>query len=253
MSLKNGKTIQCKYCKKSFYLSRSQLMKGRQYCSISCSKKGKPSWNKGLKNSQIAWNKGMPLSKEVKQKLSEKLKGRIAWNKNKKTGLIPKTAFKKGLIPWNKNKKAPYSPETIEKMRQSFLGRPAWNKGIVNCFSESTIEKLRQAWFRRYPNIESHPRWQGGKSFEPYPIEFNKKLKRQILQAFNYQCVTCHRGPAEIALHIHHIDYDKNNNAPDNLIVLCNSCHTKTNTNRNYWENYFSNMKIYNTLSSLSI
>ena len=40
---------------------------------------------------------------------------------------------------------------------------------------------------------------------------------------------------------IHHIDYDKKNNNPENLITLCNSCHTKTNIkNRDYWKNYYS-------------
>ncbi len=32
-----------------------------------------------------------------------------------------------------------------------------------------------------------------------------------------------------------HIDYNKKNSNLNNLITLCGSCHTKTNTNRNYW------------------
>lgn len=38
---------------------------------------------------------------------------------------------------------------------------------------------------------------------------------------------------------VHHIDYNKFNCNPENLITLCKSCHVKTNHNRNYWINYF--------------
>jgi hypothetical protein len=40
-------------------------------------------------------------------------------------------------------------------------------------------------------------------------------------------------------LHIHHIDYDKKNCNPDNLIALCHSCHMQTNHHREFWKNYF--------------
>ena len=46
-------------------------------------------------------------------------------------------------------------------------------------------------------------------------------------------------GNAIMKLKRNHIDYDKLNCNPDNLISLCNSCHSKTNYNRNYWINYF--------------
>ena len=34
-------------------------------------KKGITPWNKGLKGAQVAWNKGIPMSEETKQKLSK--------------------------------------------------------------------------------------------------------------------------------------------------------------------------------------
>jgi hypothetical protein len=39
-----------------------------------------------------------------------------------------------------------------------------------------------------------------------------------------------------------HIDYNKKNCNPNNLISLCNSCHSKTNFDRKYWINYFLNI-----------
>ena len=41
--------------------------------------------------------------------------------------------------------------------------------------------------------------------------------------------------------YIHHIDYDKINNNIINLISLCKECHSKTNSNREFWRNYYTN------------
>lgn len=38
---------------------------------------------------------------------------------------------------------------------------------------------------------------------------------------------------------VHHIDYNKQNNNPENLITLCNRCNSKVNFNREYWTQYF--------------
>ncbi len=91
-------------------------------------------------------------------------------------------------------------------------------------------------------NKES-PNWQGGKSFEIYPKEF-KKIKQFILERDNYKCQ--YPGCTEIhdRLHIHHIDYNKNNNNPENLITLGTSCHTKTNgkKKRLYWTEFYQHI-----------
>ena len=43
-------------------------------------------------------------------------------------------------------------------------------------------------------------------------------------------------------LDCHHIDYNKRNSNPNNLISLCRSCHIKTNNKKENWRNFF---KIY--------
>ena len=37
----------------------------------------------------------------------------------------------------------------------------------------------------------------------------------------------------------HHIDYNKHNNTPENLITLCLGCHQPTNYNREKWTEYY--------------
>jgi len=84
---------------------------------------------------------------------------------------------------------------------------------------------------------EKHPNWRGGISFEPYGKEFNKALKEQIRKRDDYQCQECGYFQKDLIykLPVHHIDYDKKNNDPINLISLCKSCHSKTNYDRDDW------------------
>lgn len=99
---------------------------------------------------------------------------------------------------------------------------------------------------------ENAPTWKGGLSFLPYPPEFNVPLKEQIRIRDNYTCQLCGKQENGIKLSIHHIDYNKNNLDPNNLICLCSArkgkqfhdtcCHTKTNNNRPYWTEYFTNL-----------
>ena len=80
--------------------------------------------------------------------------------------------------------------------------------------------------------------WIDGRSFEPYPPEFNSILKRMIRESYNYICQSC----GQYGNTVHHIDYDKKNCNPDNLINLCRDCNIKVNVNREYWKQYFQNL-----------
>jgi len=86
-----------------------------------------------------------------------------------------------------------------------------------------------------------HPNWAGGISFEPHNPSFNKALKEQIRQRDNYQCQDCGILQKDLGrkLDVHHIDYDKKNDDPMNLISLCKSCHMKTNYNKEDWIDYY--------------
>ena len=83
---------------------------------------------------------------------------------------------------------------------------------------------------------EKHYYWLGGKSFEPYSTDWTETLRRSIRERDKYTCQLCGK---ENSIHCHHIDYDKKNCNPNNLIILCRKCHSITNFNRNYWIKYF--------------
>lgn len=147
-----------------------------------------------------------------------------------KETVVPKIAAKhKGKV---------VSPETGEKIRVAHLGKKV-SEGTKRKMSESqkslwTEEKRRQ-WGARFSGANSG-NWRGGKSFEPYGVGWTKALKESIRQRDNHKCVLCGKKQGNKKLPVHHIDYDKENLNPDNLITLCTNCHGKTNSKRGYWE-----------------
>jgi len=74
----------------------------------------------------------------------------------------------------------------------------------------------------------------------PYPSEFNRILKNDIFKRDKGICKICNKS-IHNSYAIHHIDYNKNNNNSKNLVLLCESCHNRTNVfNRNYWIEFFN-------------
>lgn len=174
-------------------------------------------------------------TKEAKEKIS---KGNIGKIFSKETRLKMSEA-KREYIPWNKGKKCPQ----LSGINNSFYGK---QHTLETKRKISEIRKeLGLAKGRNNPMYgkrrEDTPNWRGGISFEPYAFEFNRQLKELIRQRDNYKCQKC--GMPEIEnnkkLAIHHIDYNKKNCLPLNLISLCNKCNAKVNFNRDFWEEYF--------------
>ena len=145
------------------------------------------------------------------------------------------------------------SEETRQKriIKEASKGKknPMYGKNHTE-ISRQRISKTRIE--RGVAKGENNSQWQNGKSFEIYPIEF-KLIKKHILERDNYKCQF--PGCIEIhdRLHVHHIDYNKLNNDPENLIVLGTSCHSKTigKNNRPYWITYYQNIMINKLMECL--
>ncbi len=175
------------------------------------------------------------------------------------------TKFKKGLIPWNKGIKLPYkvwnegkkfSKEYRERLSKAHIGQPSWSKGkklskehcknislarLGKRYSPKTEFKKGNISWMKGKTGEKSPCWKGGKSFEPYTPDFNKSLKDMIINRDMSKCQLCGRPQQEEIrrLTVHHIDYNKNNNSPINLITLCCSCNSIVNNKREYFTQYF--------------
>jgi len=86
--------------------------------------------------------------------------------------------------------------------------------------------------------------WQGGKSYEPYCCVWkDKEYKESIKERDNYMCLNplCNKK-YDNKLTIHHLDYNKLNCHPKNLITLCTSCNTKANFDREWHQSFYSEM-----------
>jgi len=122
-------------------------------------------------------------------------------------------------------------------------GQPSWNK---NKTKEELLTHYKNGWKIKHFKGKEHYNWQNGKSFEEYTINWNDELKDLIRKRDNYICQECGIHQNELdswnkKLDVHHIDYNKKNLNPENLITLCRICHIKTNYNRKYWCEYFRN------------
>ena len=86
-----------------------------------------------------------------------------------------------------------------------------------------------------------NPQWRGGCNNAPYPWMFNAELRTEVRRRDGNKCCLCGVPQQETkwTLRVHHIDYDKNNSDPVNLIALCNSCHGRTSHNRDHWKAVF--------------
>lgn len=100
---------------------------------------------------------------------------------------------------------------------------------------------------------KNHYNWQGGKSYEPYSHDFTHNLRELVRIRDNHQCQICGKQENGSKMDVHHIDYDKKNCSPSNLISLCHDCHTKTNYKREYWKEYFQSQFIFNPALKLAV
>ena len=123
-------------------------------------------------------------------------------------------------------------------------GKSFWKK--ANLIKKSNRDFCSKKCYGEATQGENNPNWRGGIAFYPYSPAFNATLKRQIRERDNYICQECGQTQEELGykLHVHHIDYDKKNSNPNNLISLCRSCHQQTNFNRDDWTEYYQNKLI---------
>jgi hypothetical protein len=92
-----------------------------------------------------------------------------------------------------------------------------------------------------------NPNWIDGRDKDKYPVKFNFQLKKGIRRRDNFTCKKCGVKEAHLVgyfkrLDVHHIDYNKQNLDPMNLITLCRSCNGQVNKDRLFWMSYFSSL-----------
>ncbi len=170
--------------------------------------------------------KGKKLSEEWRKKVSEGIKKAYA------EGRIER--FWKGTKGPMYGKK--FSKESRLKMSLAKLGKPSHKKDFT--VSNETRKKISKSLFGRFRG-KDNPNWKGGEDKRDYSVDWTETLRRSIRERDRYICFLCNAAQGDLTHDVHHIDYNKKNCSPENLITLCHYCHPKTNHNRDYWFKFF--------------
>lgn len=204
-------------------------------------------WNKGKhiqindalkkwrENGGTVWHKGKKLSYRARPGAI----GRIPWNKNKKTGLVPKTAFKKGQKPWNIGKKCPQLSKALKGRK-----KPPFSKEHKKNIADGHRGKkyIRRKIGYQHPNRgrkfplnsgKNHWHWKGGNSRyykEGYWSKEYINWRMTIFIRDNYTCQGCQKVGGYLTAH--HVKswakYPKLRFETNNGITLCEDCHKLT-------------------------
>ena len=173
---------------------------------------------------------GYKHSDEAKRKIgksnSKALKGKYCGKDNPLFGKKQTNEHKRKLSEAHKDKKL--SEETRRK-----ISKARKNK------KHTKEAKLKISLAKRGKN---HPNWRGGTCKEPYCPEFTQDLKEFIKKRDGYKCMAplCDKKiTKKNPLGVHHIDYDKKNCMPENLISNCRSCNFIANFNRDEWKEIY--------------
>ena len=140
---------------------------------------------------------------------------------------------------WSQKDKDKQSSITKEAMKSPEV----INKMIKN---HTDVSGSNNPMFGVHRFGKESPCWIDGRSYEMYPVAWTEKFKEQIRTRDNHTCQNCGMTEEEhilvvgTVLHVHHIDYNKQNCKESNLITTCKSCNIKANKNRDYWEKFFT-------------
>lgn len=135
-------------------------------------------------------------------------------------------------------------------------GRLKWKNSYcdINCYAKAlrgrkipreTIEKIRLKRIGHEVSEETRNKISianSGKRNGMFRENSYMNICRKIRKRDNFICQLCdmHQEKNKKRLDVHHIDYNHNNNIPQNMISLCHSCHAKTNkSKRIFWIKHF--------------
>ena len=221
---KGGKVkVNCRQCGKELDVFSCELNdEGKKFCSYACYHSSKGSEHR----------KCLMCGKDILVTKSAMLVGKRKFCSRKCYQIAQATEkyIKQNHSCWKEN-------NNVCKMCgktfhiKSYATKKGWGKF---CSKKCYVHAQRDGWYMG----EKSANWQGGISFEPYPIEFNNSFKKIIVERDNHVCQICKVDESKTKRKhaVHHIDYDKENTTQINCILLCNYCHGLTQGSRKIWQ-----------------
>ncbi len=103
----------------------------------------------------------------------------------------------------------------------------------------SKEQGCRNCWLIKNSGITSSC-WKGGSTLEPYCDAWqDKEYKKDIRSRDDSICQNPYCYKTDNVLHIHHIDYNKKNCHPNNLITVCRYCNSRANKDRKWHTEWY--------------
>ena len=232
-------------CDKKYYILPSKKSAGLgKYCSHECyglDKRGKSLSDEHKENigkaTKKMWEDGVfdaPHIREAYAKQGRSTKG-SKWTDEQRQSLSEQ---RKGKIPHHL-----HTPEVSKKISKALTGKtqsPESNKKRSDAlkgrkFSDEHRKNISEAHKGRESDTylwgDKNPNWRNGASEQAYPNEF-RVIKKQIRERDKSICRICHEKQAGRSGVVHHIDANKDNNAEDNLVLICRRCHGRIHWGR---------------------
>ena len=232
----------CKHCGKEFETHHSELRKGHgKYCSRECAsadRVGKPISDE---HKQAIGNahRGKTVSEETRKKLSESRIGHH-WSEEDKKRMSQQ---RKGKVF---GARKPLSEEHKRKLSIAGKGRKLTDEHRRKIAASNTGIKRSLEWVMNEVESKIGGFWYGNVRYyhgPQYCEKWNENLRERVRAFFGYKCIECGEPQNGKRLMVHHVHYRKdsccNPETPRYFVPLCNSCHSKTNHNREYWKEYF--------------
>ena len=126
----------------------------------------------------------------------------------------------KGKPSWCKGKKRPEHSEAMKRMWQDPSRREAARQ-------RGALQAENQEWLLKIANALSganNPNYQGLGHATGYAPGWGRGYRKRLRARAHGICEMCGK-PSTRPLDLHHKDFAKTNHSPDNLMVLCRSCH----------------------------
>jgi len=182
---------------------------------------------------------GKKHTSETKEKISKNRKG-----KNIKES---HWLYKKGYLVTGEKNSNYGKNENLKGKKNPFYGKKhnETSKNKIRLFNIGKIvpEEIKEQIRKKMIGTrcgDQNPAWKGGISYEPYCQSWtDKEYKESIKKRDGYKCLNPECNKISNQLCLHHIDYNKKNCHPFNIITVCNSCNGKANKDREWHTQWY--------------
>lgn len=222
---KSLNTIECVNCGKEFYKVKSHAQRvTNNFCSRECSTKYNSGENHHHYNQEVNNRKCKECGTKTKNKKFCSFDCRAKYMSRENHHRYNRVDIKCSSCGCDIKK----IPSLIHST--NFCSQKCKNK-----FHSKRMSGDNNARFK-------HGDWVGVEKAKLLYKGFTLKLKKKVRDRDKNTCQVCGKTKENhgMNMHVHHIDYNKDNNEMSNLICVCRYCHGKIHGNESLWEKILS-------------